>query len=653
MERSHISRADPVVVLVESFRSLCNQTSTIMAKVSHSTRLGRALQYLLKTQETKSSACSCTHHHDHHNQQWILQSDTWSQLQALHKILCERPALPRLPSATLEDIDSVITYRDSHNLRTSSSLIPPSVVIQSQAPQSSSIRLSCWKGDITSLTDVTAIVNAANSQLLGCFRPEHRCIDNVIHSAAGPQLREACQSLMAAQGYPEPIGSAKATPGFLLPAHWVLHTVGPQLSPTQKPQAHHRNQLASCYRSCLDAAESLPPLKDGRKVIAFCCISTGLFAFPSDIAAQIAVDTVVSWCEDHPNTSITDIIFDTFLENDRALYQETFLRLQNTERSKNLTFTPIAQTPPPSLPSQSTSLTKARTWLQQADNLIISAGAGLSAATGLDYTSTTLFADRFPAFRAKGLHKLYDVFGYAGWDSEAQKWGYYFLHLDMARKWPESAIYKTLLDLVSRFGDRYFVRTTNADGFFVKNGFAADRVATPQGQYRYLQCLRKCRPDAVFLSEPLVEAAVPFIDPVSQVLMDETKIPRCEFCSGELTLCVRGGNYFNALPFREQERKWMSYLQGLEKEGGERESAEGEKSSRGRTVILELGVGLNTAGVLRWPNEDLVSGSPSQEFRLIRVGMDASGCAPWELEQQGLAIAISGDIRVVLDQLVS
>ncbi|KAJ5774820.1 hypothetical protein N7457_009716 [Penicillium paradoxum] len=624
------------------------------SRISRSFRLEKALRYLLKTQETQPSPCSCTHHHNHHNPNWVLESDTWSQLQAFHRILCQRPAVPNLPSETLEDIDAVIAYRNSHNLLTSTKSISPSVTIQSQKSQSSPINLSCWKGDITTLSDVTAIVNAANAQLLGCFRPEHRCIDNVIHSAAGPRLREACHSIMSAQGHPEPTGSAKVTPGFLLPAQWVLHTVGPQLNPAQKPQSHHRTQLASCYRSCLDATELLPPLKDGRKVVVFCCISTGVFAFPSDVAAQIAVDTVVEWCNEHPDTSITDIIFDTFLQSDWELYQETLLQLQkSTPSDTSLSFTPTLQSPPV-LPTQSPTLQKAHLWLEQADNLIISAGAGLSAATGLDYTSTALFAKRFPAFRAKGLQRLYDVFGFNGWDSEAQKWGYYFLHLDMARKWPVSPIYSGLLNLVSRFDDRYFVRTTNADGFFVKNGFSADRVATPQGQYRYLQCLQKCRPDAVVLSDPLVDAAMPFIDPVSQVLMDKTKIPQCGSCGGEMTLCVRGGSYFNSLPFREQERKWESYVRGLEMEGVRKQSGDaGEGSSRGKTVILELGVGLNTAGVLRWPNEDLVSGSPSQEFRLIRIGMDASGCVPWEMEEQDLAVAISADIRVALNQLLS
>ncbi|CEO59896.1 hypothetical protein PMG11_04546 [Penicillium brasilianum] len=635
--------------------------STLMAEIPNSTRLERVLRYLFKHHpQPTHTDCQCTHHH---NQDWIFDADTWSQLESLRRLLCQRPTLPRLPADILEDIDAVIAYRNSHNILTSTSSISPSLTIQAKTPRSHSIRISCWKGDITTLTDITAIVNAANSQLEGCFRPEHRCIDSVIHSAAGPRLRDACHDIVESQGYVEPVGSAKVTPGFLLPAEYIVHTVGPQLHQKVKPQAHQQAQLASCYQACLDAAENLSPLKDGRKVIAFCCISTGLFAFPSDMAARIAVDTVLTWCATHPDTSITDIIFDTFLEKDWNLYRDILSTVHtnlshvdmdinikiNTVNTDTATHTSLHQ--PPTLRSQvatlSPSLFKARTWLKQADTLIISAGAGLSAAAGLDYTSPTLFAKHFPAFLPKGLRKLYDVFGYTGWDSPAEKWGYYFTHLDMVRRWPEeqSDVYRTLRELTSRFGERWFVRTSNADGLFVKNGFDAGRVATPQGGYRFLQCLRKCRHGAVLETKPLLERAMPAVDPVTQLLMDERMVPKCEFCGGEMTLCVRGGSYFDAAPFRGMERKWERFLRELESE-------EVRMVESGSVVILELGVGLNTPAVLRWPNEDLVSESESQRFRLIRVGMDAAGCVPWELEEQKLAVGISGDIKAALDALI-
>lgn len=601
-----------------------------------SAQLEHVLRHLLK-QEHVQPPCQCTHH-DHDR---ILGADTWSQLEILRKILCQRLPVPRLPVDILSEIDAVIAHYNNHNLLTSATSIQPTVTINHEEV-SKSLRISCWKGDITTLTDVTAIVNAANSRLLGCFQPEHRCIDNVIHTAAGPRLRNACHTLISSQDHPEPTGTAKVTPGYLLPAPWVLHTVGPQLHPREKPQLHHKAELASCYTSCLDAAEPLLPLADGRKVVAFCCISTGLFAFPSELAAGIAVDAVVSWFKDHPKTTITDINSDTFLEKDWSLYQAILSNFQRTSTIPPpaiLPSLPVHPSTPSAIPpASSPAIEKARSWLSEANTLVISAGAGLSAAAGLDYTSSALFTKHFPAFSKQGLRKLYDVFGYSNWKSETQKWGYYFLHLDMVRSWPDSDIYASLRKLATRFeNQRYFVRTSNADGFFVKNGFEAARVATPQGQYALLQCLARCRPGAVFPSGPFVDRAVPFIDPVSQALKDETLVPRCRFCGGEVTLCVRGGGYFDERPFRHAEGDYKRFLEGVEHGGGE-----------SKTVILELGVGLNTPAVLRWPNEDLVSESTDQRFRLVRIGVGAAGCAPWELEEQDLAVGISGDIRAAL-----
>ena len=140
------------------------------------------------------------------------------------------------------------------------------------------------RNDITKM-QVDAIVNAANSQLLGCFRPGHNCIDNVIHSAAGLQLREECAEIMRQQGHEEPTGQAKITGGYNLPAKHVLHTVGPIISGPLTEE--DRALLASCYRSCLRLAE-----EKGLKTVAFCCISTGVFRFPKEEAARIAVKTV-------------------------------------------------------------------------------------------------------------------------------------------------------------------------------------------------------------------------------------------------------------------------------------------------------------------------------------------------------------------------
>ena len=168
-----------------------------------------------------------------------------------------------------------------------------------------------WRGDITTLR-CDAIVNAANSALLGCFVPCHGCIDNAIHTYAGVQLRLACAELMAAQGHPEPAGRAQITPAFNLPSRYVLHTVGPIVR--NRPTARDEALLAACYRSCLALAAA-----HGARSVAFCCISTGEFHFPSARAAQIAVQTVREARKTLQHEM--DVIFNVYQERDLRIYE--------------------------------------------------------------------------------------------------------------------------------------------------------------------------------------------------------------------------------------------------------------------------------------------------------------------------------------------
>lgn len=162
---------------------------------------------------------------------------------------------------------------------------------------------------------VDAIVNAANSALLGCFIPMHRCIDNAIHSAAGIQLRLACHRLIQEQGQPEPTGRAKITKGYNLPARYVLHTVGPIVSGGRLTRLHEE-ELADCYRSCLTLADTYC-----LQSIAFCCISTGEFGFPQQRAAEIAVETVKNYLDTTATTHIKSIIFNVFKDEDLSIYR--------------------------------------------------------------------------------------------------------------------------------------------------------------------------------------------------------------------------------------------------------------------------------------------------------------------------------------------
>lgn len=167
-----------------------------------------------------------------------------------------------------------------------------------------------WKGDITTLK-CGAIVNAANSQMLGCFQPCHNCIDNAIHTFAGVQLRLECAEIMDKQGSEEPTGTAKITSAYNLPCDKIIHTVGPIVSGrlTEK----HCEQLESCYRSCLEIA-----VRNNIGSIAFCCISTGVFGFPQREAAEIAVKTVRNFRKDHS----IEVIFNVFRQDDYYIYRE-------------------------------------------------------------------------------------------------------------------------------------------------------------------------------------------------------------------------------------------------------------------------------------------------------------------------------------------
>lgn len=180
-------------------------------------------------------------------------------------------------------------------------------------------KLSLWQGDITRL-QTGAIVNAANSQMLGCFIPCHRCIDNAIHSAAGMQLREECSHIMRekrmryGRQYEEPVGGAVLTKAYNLPCDYVIHTVGPivygELTDALK------EDLRRCYESVLRCC-----VENGIRSVTFCCISTGEFHFPNGEAAEIAVKVVTDFLSAHAD-SIDRVIFNVFKDSDLEIYEK-------------------------------------------------------------------------------------------------------------------------------------------------------------------------------------------------------------------------------------------------------------------------------------------------------------------------------------------
>ncbi len=227
-----------------------------------------------------------------------IPDDLLSQRKLLRALMNVRPPMP-LDAEFLKLQDEILSAEVKER----------GVVKVSEIP-SVEKNLKIWQGDITRL-DADAIVNAANSALLGCFVPLHGCIDNAIHSAAGLQLREECAAIMRQQGYEEPTGQAKITAGYNLPAKHVIHTVGPII---QGPVTEEDEQLlASCYRSCLTVAADA-----GLESIAFCCISTGEFHFPNQRAAEIAVRTVKDFLG--RDARIRIVVFNVFKDLDAEVY---------------------------------------------------------------------------------------------------------------------------------------------------------------------------------------------------------------------------------------------------------------------------------------------------------------------------------------------
>ncbi|RCW63146.1 protein-ADP-ribose hydrolase [Saliterribacillus persicus] len=223
-----------------------------------------------------------------------------------------------LPHTILEKIDVLLQIElkeksviEVEQLNTVRDLVSNNLFNQSD-------KFILWQGDI-SLLQTDAIVNAANKYLLGCFQPLHSCIDNAIHSVAGPLLREDCKTIISIQDRVEKTGDAKITRGYNLPANFVLHTVGPIVEKGTKLTNKQKEDLASCYSSCLELANQIPDIKS----LAFCAISTGVFGFPKQEAARVAVETVNDWLNLNPH-HFEKIVFNVYSEEDYNVYFRLF-----------------------------------------------------------------------------------------------------------------------------------------------------------------------------------------------------------------------------------------------------------------------------------------------------------------------------------------
>ncbi len=232
------------------------------------------------------------------NEEIEIPEDENSKFRLYRSLVNIRPAMPASTEFMRVEDEFLTEFTDNKGITDISDLV------------SIEDKIYLWQGDITTLK-CGAIVNAANAGLTGCYQPCHNCIDNCIHTFAGVRLRFKCNEIMQAQGYEEPTGQAKITPAYNLPFDYVIHTVGPIVS--GRLNNEHCRLLESCYKSCLEIA-----IENNIQSVAFCCISTGVFGFPQERAAEIAIKTVREHLKIYDNIQI---IFNVFKEDDYEIYR--------------------------------------------------------------------------------------------------------------------------------------------------------------------------------------------------------------------------------------------------------------------------------------------------------------------------------------------
>jgi NAD-dependent SIR2 family protein deacetylase len=268
-----------------------------------------------------------------------------------------------------------------------------------------------------------------------------------------------------------------------------------------------------------------------------------------------------------------------------------------------------------------------RTWLNEADRVLITAGAGLSAAAGYDYGDEDRFRELFPALHRHGLRSRYMV-GVPL--PPALLWGYWAVHIDDIRlSTTPNPLYRRLRALV---GDTdHWVMTSNVDGLFARSGFNPDRIFSPQGDYGRYQCATPCTP-TTWDSKPLVAQLLAACDPATGAVTDPAALPRCPNCGGEIEINVRVGPEFVDTPYLPAGRRLQDWL--------------GTAPADTRLLVLEFGAGFNTPGVIRWPGEHLVRHFP--QARLVRVN-PTHPHTPADLADR--ALPVPADAHHLLDTL--
>lgn len=479
-----------------------------------------------------------------------------------------------------------------------------------------------WKGDITRLK-AGAIVNAANSGMTGCYQPCHNCIDNCIHTYAGVQLRYECAKIMRKQGYEEPTGQAKITPAYNLPCDYVIHTVGPIVQGILSGK--HKKQLESCYRSCLEIAD-----KNNVDSIAFCCISTGVFMFPNDKAAEIAVKTVKSYKEE--TGSRIKVIFNVFKDEDEEIYMKLLKKSKRKITFESFLCGMPAKDYVYQNEDYDTQIKKAAKLLNDADYVLIGAGAGLSTAAGAKYGGR-FFEENFSEFQEKYgkgryMQDMYSA-GFYPYPDEESYWGYWSkqamlggIELDV------TPLHRTILDALA--DKNIFVLSTNADAQFVKAGLPEEKIFCTQGDYFHIQCRKGCHNktyNAVKMFKQMDQAR-------KDCKVPSYMVPKCPVCGGAMDMNLRKDNYF------VQDEEWYKAEQ--------RFSDFLTEATDKKLVLLELGVGFNTPMIIKYPFHNLTKLNKSVNYICINLDEEP---VPADISEHSLMI--TGDIAKVLQDILN
>jgi NAD-dependent SIR2 family protein deacetylase len=261
--------------------------------------------------------------------------------------------------------------------------------------------------------------------------------------------------------------------------------------------------------------------------------------------------------------------------------------------------------------------------LQRADHVLIAAGAGLSVDAGFDYNSERQFVSRYPVLARRGPRCRYHVFGYP-FPDPATQWGHMARHLEELRiaPPPDATPYTALGALTA--GKSRFVLTSNADDLFERTGFDPNALWTRQGSYSRLQCLGACHPESTWSALEWIPRAAAAVDLHTETLNDPALHPACPRCGGVAMMNVRGGDWFLDTPYEPQGRRFAAWL---------------DAARRGRLLVLDIGTGFNTPGVIRWPAEQITARHP--DAHLVRVNLHHPA-VPRELGERALSVPVSG-----------